>query len=90
LYLLIVSTEGKFLNEIEPYLQNRDILNQISLKEQGGHHTSKEKVLLQLKDDVKCWNIVKEHLQEIKEIKRWSDYRRATKASSDVYQLDLG
>ncbi len=84
LYLSIVSIEGRFLNEIEPYLQNRDILNQLNLREKGETLSSKEKVLLQLRDDLDCWTFVKEHVQDIKGIKGWSYYRRATKASSYI------
>lgn len=71
-YLSIVTSKGKFLEEIEPYLQNRDILNQMNLKTEAESLTSKEKVLLELKDDIKCWTFIKEHLPEIKGIKAWS------------------
>jgi hypothetical protein len=67
LYLSIVSSEGKFLDEIEHYVQNRDILNQLNLKEKDETLTSKEKVLLLLRDDIKCWDFVKAHLLEIRD-----------------------
>lgn len=87
LYLLVVGSQGKFLDEIEPYLKDRDILSQLNLKGQGEILTSKDKVMLQLRDDDKCWNFVKENLQEIRQIKSWSYYRRATKASSDMVAI---
>lgn len=88
LYLSIVTTEGKFLDEIEPYVHNIEILNQLNLKEKSESLTPKEKVLLLLRDDTKCWAFVKQHLKEIKKIKDWSYYRRAAKAGSDIIVIE--
>lgn len=87
LYLLVIGSQGKFLDEIEPYLNDRHILNQLSLKEEGETLTSREGVILQLRDDDKCWNFVKANFRELRQIKDWSYYRRATKASGDTIAI---
>jgi uncharacterized protein YjbI with pentapeptide repeats len=79
IYNLIITSNGKYLDKLIYFANNRDKLKKLSTDSDFELKDPKLIALQKFGGDDKLWKFLKEYYSKLRQIKDWSVYRRATK-----------